>query len=86
VRWYGGSFSSTVQSAYRVDNYGKLVAQSIESEGAAGIDLRHGSGAFSLFGARYVASLPNPAWNAAVVLKTLDSLRLQPCKNFDAFT
>ncbi|MCX2185698.1 hypothetical protein KV205_35105 [Streptomyces sp. SKN60] len=61
VRWFGGSTSGTVNSAYELTSHGKLVAQTVESEGGLGIDLRGGSGSFTLAGSRYVVSNPCPA-------------------------
>ncbi|MEP7123882.1 MAG: hypothetical protein ABJE95_23335 [Byssovorax sp.] len=58
VRLQGCNSGGNALSSYRVQGGGRLVAEGVEQESTAGIDLRGGSGSFTFVGARYGASIP----------------------------
>jgi hypothetical protein len=58
VRLYGCNSGRNALSSYRVHGGGRLVAEGVEQESTAGIDLRGGSGSFTFVGARYGGSIP----------------------------
>jgi hypothetical protein len=58
VRLYGCNSGGNALSSYRVRNGGRLVAEGVEQESTAGIDLRGGAGSFTFVGARYGVSIP----------------------------